>query len=401
MSRRVAINCFGLKSGCGGVASYFSNIVSAFLDGSLAWEPRLFHGEKNVAELDRVLPTGWQKHAVFASPQDMCSRGRQHAIYFAPLGPYYPNPVPLPTVITMADNQEVFFPHFFTDRQLMDRRRELHGSSLYCDAVITMSKYSAECLHKGYGVKRDKMQVCYAYLKESAPSQRPSAVIPERFIFYPANRWHHKNHCVLLEAIGYLRREKKASINLVCTGAEMKGGFDLNAAASQCGIADLVHDLGFVGNGEMTYLYQNAEALVFPSLYEGFGYPILEAMRLGCPVITSTAGSLPEVAGTAAIYFDPSSPTDLSEKLMCVWGNDQRKAGLVEAGRKQAEVFSQGNFVNAHSRAFADAIGNYSRLRFLLRRNISKRIREATIRIKEAMWGPRYAKPQQLPAMLP
>jgi len=323
----------------------------------------------------------------------------RHSVYFAPLGPYYPNPVPVPTVITLADNQEVFFPRFFTDNQLMERRRSLNRSALFCDSVMTMSNYSAECLIRGYGIKREKMHICYAYSKKAVPPQKPAANIPERFVFYPANRWGHKNHRVLIEAIAELRRTKKADISLVCTGATMKGGFDMKEAASRQGITDLVHDLGFVDDGEVSYLYMKAEALVFPSLYEGFGYPVLEAMKLGCPVITSTAGSLPEVAGKAAAYFDPNSSIDLAKKLMCVWGNERMKSELTEKGHRQAAIFSKEKFLKAHRNAFVAAIENYSRLKFFVRRNISRRIHDATMRIMEAMRGPRYSKPLPLPVI--
>jgi glycosyltransferase involved in cell wall biosynthesis len=400
-SPKVAINCFGLRPGCGGVASYFRDIVNAFLDGAMEWEPTLFHSGENIPELNRLLPAGWEKHAVLtASHASFSSCGHQYAAYLAPLGPYYPYPVSVPTVVMLADNQEVFFPQFFNDRQLKDRRRMLQGAGLYSDSVVTISKYSAECLHRGYGIPRNKLHVCYPYLKEAVPSQEPSVKPPDRFLFYPANRWEHKNHRVLLESIAQLRREGKAEIALVCTGADMKDGFDLKSVASRQGIADLVHDLGFVSDGEVTFLYQNAEALVFPSLYEGFGYPVLEAMRLDCPVITSTAGSLPEVAGGASEYFDPTSSRDLSEKVLRVWGNERTRSELVEKGRKQAAAFSRNQFVEGHKKALADAIDNYGDAKYFVRKHVSKRLREAVIRAREAIGGPRYQKALPLPDIL-
>ena len=125
---------------------------------------------------------------------------------------------------------------------------------------------------------------------------RPGAGEREPFLLYPANPWPHKNHERLFEALALVRR-KRPELRLVLTGTGHEGrpvppGVDVR---------------GRVPDEELARLYQRASLLVFPSLYEGFGQPPLEAMACGCPVAVSTAGSLPEVCGDAARYFDPLS----------------------------------------------------------------------------------------------
>jgi glycosyltransferase involved in cell wall biosynthesis len=122
----------------------------------------------------------------------------------------------------------------------------------------------------------------------------------EPFLFYPARAWPHKNHARLFEAFALLRRDRP-ELRLVLTGGGHSGT-----------VPEGVEVRGHVSADEVVALYRRAAALVFPSLYEGFGQPPLEAMACGCPVACSDAGSLPEICGDAARLFDPSSPTAIA-----------------------------------------------------------------------------------------
>ena len=130
----------------------------------------------------------------------------------------------------------------------------------------------------------------------------PGDELREPFLLYPARNWPHKNHERLFHAFALLRRVRP-DLRLVLTG----GG---HSASPPKGVE--VH--GHVTPEELVSLYRRASALVFPSLYEGFGQPPLEAMACGCPVASSNAGSLPEICGDAARLFDPEDVSAIADR---------------------------------------------------------------------------------------
>ena len=154
---------------------------------------------------------------------------------------------------------------------------------------------------------------------------QPGTAEREPFLLYPARRWPHKNHERLLEAFAILRRERP-ELRLVLTG-----GGDFPA------VPDGVEVRGLVPRAEVVSLMQRASALVFPSLYEGFGQPPLEAMACGCPVASSNAASLPEVVGDAARLFDPHDPQAIADAVRDVLADPQP---WIERGFARAALFS-------------------------------------------------------------
>ncbi len=163
-----------------------------------------------------------------------------------------------------------------------------------------------------------------------------------RYWIYPAKAWAHKNHEFLLKAIGKRAAEiKKAGLRLLLTG-----GF---SSADKAYLEDLickycegiVEILGFVSDEQLQQLIRQADYLIFPSLYEGFGMPVLEAMTLGCPVVSSNAGSLPEIGGDALVYFDPSTEEELIIRIDgMLTGDDWDRENLISMGQENAKRFS-------------------------------------------------------------
>lgn len=159
------------------------------------------------------------------------------------------------------------------------------------------------------------------------------------YLFYPANTWRHKRHELAFQVLSQVLRQRP-EFHLVLTGGRVANfGVDLAKLAESHQIpADRIIDLGYVTDAELPPLYQNAEALLFTSCYEGFGMAIVEAMRLGCPVVCAPLTALPEVAGDAALYVDSDSPQDWARAIL----HDlpvQREA-LIEQGKQRAAQFS-------------------------------------------------------------
>jgi glycosyltransferase involved in cell wall biosynthesis len=150
-----------------------------------------------------------------------------------------------------------------------------------------------------------------------------------------------KNLVRLLRAVSALRRDPATSdVQLVHVGPPGWLNRDVILAHRELGLESAVRFLGYVPTAELPTLYSLARLLVYPSLYEGFGLPVLEAMACGCPVVTSNTSSLPEVAGSAAVLVDPTSTDSIAEGLRRVWSDAALQAKLREMGLVRAGQFS-------------------------------------------------------------
>jgi glycosyltransferase involved in cell wall biosynthesis len=220
---------------------------------------------------------------------------------------HYPLTVPLPrpdgkpAAATIHDLQHLYLPELFT---LAERayRRVVYGWAANAERVVVPSSFVAGTVAERLGVPAERLRVVHHGVDHDRFSPAPGKRAP--FLLYPANRWPHKNHARLLEAFAALRRDRP-ELRLVLTGS----GHDERTAPPG------VEVRGRVSAAELVELYRTAACLVFPSLYEGFGYPPLEAMACGCPVACSAAGSLPEVVGDAAVLFDPREPGAIAEAV--------------------------------------------------------------------------------------
>nr|WP_246383307.1 glycosyltransferase family 1 protein [Microbacterium proteolyticum] len=166
----------------------------------------------------------------------------------------------------------------------------------------------------------------------------PVPVPFERFVLYVGTQVPYKNLSRLISAVAALRAAD-ASIGLVVAGKIDGDGALLAKNLDERSRAG-VHFAGFVSDAELRWLYENAAVYAFPSFYEGFGLPGLEAMRHGCAVVSSNATCLPEVYGDAAVYFDPSRVSEIGAALSQVLADPEIAAGLRERGRRRAEMYS-------------------------------------------------------------
>ena len=150
------------------------------------------------------------------------------------------------------------------------------------------------------------------------------------FALYPAQPWEHKNHLRMLEAIALLKA-RGTEVPVVCPGPPNPHQQDVQRRARELGLDPFVRFPGYVTDRELAALYQQARCLVFPSLFEGFGFPVLEAFTAGLPVTCSSTTSLPELAGDAAILFDPTDVEAMADAIERVWTDDELRTHLVGA----------------------------------------------------------------------
>jgi len=210
------------------------------------------------------------------------------------------------TAVLIYDLQHLAFPKNFSQMERWNRDRAIRSAVDEADLLLTISDSSAGELARLYPESRKKIAVIYGGGEAGLSSGH--ALRPEApFLLYPANFWPHKNHDVLLDAFGILRAQNP-ELKLVLTG----GITSFAAPALQAKLRqEGVECQGYLSKEELAFLMGSTECLVFPSTYEGFGMPVLEALQRGTPVACSNTSSLPEVGGDAAEYFDPKSPEDI------------------------------------------------------------------------------------------
>ena len=245
------------------------------------------------------------------------------AIHF-PLSVMIPPVGRPPAAASVLDVQHEFHPEFFSAPERAYRRLVYGWTARRSRLLIAISEHVKETLVERLGAAPERVRVIH--LGVDLERFGPGEAAREPFLLYPANRWPHKNHDRLVEAFQLLRRERP-ELRLVLTGA----GHDRAPRAPG------VETLGRVSDEQLVALYRTASALVFPSLYEGFGQPPVEAMACGCPVAASNVTALPEVCGDAARYFDPTSPESIAETVLAVLAEPEV---LVARGLERAKGFT-------------------------------------------------------------
>ena len=255
---------------------------------------------------------------------------------------HYVLTVPLPrttaaTVVTLHDIQHRDLPDFFGPARRSFRRIAYDRAARIADAVVVTSEFVRNRALERLGLTSDRIHVIPLAIDHTL--FRPGDEEREPFILYPARPWPHKNHPRLFEAFETLRATRP-KLRLVLTG----GGLERLGQ-----LPDGVECLSVVPAAELASLYRRAACLVYPSLYEGFGLPPLEAMASGCPVAAADAGAIPEVCGDAAALFDP---TDVEAIAAGILETDERRDELVERGLARAAEFTWEETARQHEAVY-------------------------------------------------
>lgn len=261
------------------------------------------------------------------------------------------NPVTtqIPAVLTFHDMQHEFYPEFFSTFDIGQRRAFYRQSAEEAVRIIAISEHAKSCLVEQYGINAQKIDVIYNGCSPQfhriddhtrVQDIRQKYGLPEDFMVYPAAAWPHKNHKRLLKAIKLLRETGRFVGELVLTGVSVTGESSVTKEIHDLGLEQQVRVLGYLPYEELPVVYNAARLLVFPSLFEGFGIPVVEAMACGCPVACSNRTSLPEIVGDAAVMFDPDSIEDIADAITRLWNDDTVRRGCITRGIDRAFLFS-------------------------------------------------------------
>jgi glycosyltransferase involved in cell wall biosynthesis len=256
----------------------------------------------------------------------------------------------IPTVCTIYDLQYKTYPEFFAPEDVAHRSQTFIDASRRSTALAAISDYSRQSAIVHGELDPSRIRTIHLRMaRRIAPEAGQSTQVlqrlglaPQRYLVYPANFWKHKNHEMLLTAFGMACAGGGLpnDIKLICTGAPGVRQEWLKNAARGMNLGNRIVFPGYLPNEELATLISNCNGVVFPSLYEGFGLPVIEAMAANVPVACSNTTSLPEVAADAAILFDPRVPTQIAEAMIALVGDQALRTRLVEAGRRRVDEFS-------------------------------------------------------------
>ena len=274
-------------------------------------------------------------------------------VLYCPFGPVDFALPGIGTISTVVDVLHRDFPWSLDPRQNAERERVFQDILAVADALQCNSEHVVARMRAHYGDAARGTFVVYnaVHGRFDVPPEADDLAKHRSkdrpFFFYPANAWKHKNHEVLLLAYGLYRARAIATGTrpwpLVLTGHEDARWAELRALADTLGLLgeESVRFLGYVSLAELSRLWATAGALVFPSLHEGFGIPLLDALQHDVPILCSREGSLPEVGADACLFVDARRPEALAAGMTHLATDPALREHLVHAGRRRLRDFSQ------------------------------------------------------------
>ncbi|MBT2689114.1 glycosyltransferase family 4 protein [Bacillus sp. ISL-47] len=349
---RIGINLLNLsQERFGGVEQYISNLVRCLAESEE--EIRLFLFLRNPFRDLFPDSNARIKKVLFKRLRDVSDihkaiHENQLDVWFCPLHKSYLSNIRIPVVAVIHDVLHTSYPDFVSG-DLEWNNQYYQKFTPNFDAMITVSSFSKEAIVRNLGIPEEKIHVIY----EDAPSVfssppdlktkeavREKYRLPDAYAFYPASYNPHKNHHSLLNAFLLLKEKYNMPLSVVLTGYFYKGNKvyeEVLQFIKKNKLEAFVKLLGYIPAKEMPYLYYNSSFIVFPSLYEGFGIPLVEAMKTGTPIVCSDRGSIPEITGGAALMFNPEDPEEMALQMLQV---HDKKQELIKKGAERAKTFS-------------------------------------------------------------
>jgi len=209
------------------------------------------------------------------------------------------------------------------------------------DAIVAISHATKEDTIKLFGISPKKISVVWCGFKKICAVPEKSVTLPEKFFFFAGILKLRKNVFNIVKAF-HLFKKNHPDYHLVLAGNPARGAYHdaiLNFI-KQKGLEPNIHFVSHLNDGELSYVYRRAQALAFPTLIEGFGYPVLEAMDCGIPVITSNQSSLKEIGGEAALLVDPYNPEDIAGAMRAIVEKPGLRDSIIQKGKARASQFS-------------------------------------------------------------
>lgn len=284
---------------------------------------------------------------------------------------HFPYAVPfgttLPFIYEPWDLQHRHFPEFFSKGEVYWRNRLYAETCQQAAYVVVATRWTKNDIVQQFDIDPAKIAVIPRGPGVGARASDPATLervrrerkLTDGFAFFPAMPFPHKNHIRLLEALAILRDRHGVVVPLVGTGRinKQENWPAVNDTVDRLGLRDQVQFLGQVPEEELRAIFSMAGFLVFPSLFEGLGLPVLEAQQQGLPVLSSTATCLPEVAGDGALYFDPMDPESIAAAILQAHELPLLRTTLAARGAANLERFSWDTAAATFAACYRSAAG--------------------------------------------
>jgi len=270
----------------------------------------------------------------------------------------------IPYIFTVYDLQHRINPQFpeVSSNGIWEAREFLYKNALAGASIILVdSNEGRKNVMEFYNVQKERIKVLPCIPPPNIERLREIKIdiihrynLPERFIFYPAQFWKHKNHLGLLKALSILRR-KGIIVNAVFVGSEKNSYSEMKAAIMRMDLDKQVFILGFVSDEELVTLYKKAVALVMPTFFGPSNIPPLEAFVLGCPVAISDVPGISEQVGDAGLLFDLNNIEDMAEKIYRIWTDENLRQELIKKGYERVKELNIENYARQWENVIEEA----------------------------------------------
>lgn len=272
----------------------------------------------------------------------------QPDVVFSPTH-YIPRFILIPRVMAIMDLSYLTYPELFKKKDLHQLTHWTAYSARHAKGVFTISEFSRRAIIEAYGVDPSRVFVTYpGFSMDKATVIGTQAELAAKYdlandyILSVGTLQPRKNFVRLIESFARYIKTSKKNMDLVIVGKKGWLYEEIVAAPATYGVSDRVKFLDFIPDSDLPGLYTHATCFVLPSLYEGFGLPVLEAMHYGCPVVVSDVSSLPEIAGAAGVYVNPEDATDIARGMGVAISEKNKPAGKkrIAIGTKQVGKFT-------------------------------------------------------------
>jgi glycosyltransferase involved in cell wall biosynthesis len=284
-----------------------------------------------------------RESARFGAPPDLVARLGADVLY-CPFGACTWSHPGIPTLVTVVDVLHRDYPFSLSEPEIAAREAAFQEVMRIADRIQGISEHTLARVTHHYSYPRERMfcsHIAIHHRFDPSAISAPPFRAPRPYFLYPANAWKHKNHEALFLAYGlYRARAGDGAWDLFLTGHADGAMASLLGLAATLGLDRSVRFLGHLSDDRYAGVWRGAGAMVFPSLHEGFGIPLVEAMAFGLPVLSSQAGSLVEVGGDACLYVDATKPLELADAMARIAGDSGLRAELSARGRRRLGAFS-------------------------------------------------------------
>lgn len=257
-----------------------------------------------------------------------------------------------PFVLVLHDMTHEIFPEIASAKDKTVKWKKTLASK--ADKIVAISENTKKDIIKFYGIDESKIEIIYWATVLKLPQKTAKLNLPQKYLLFVGDRGKYKNFNRFFKAIIPLL-QKDPELYLVCAGSKPFTE-DENQIIKISNLIGKVLHVKFRDNNQLAWIYKNALCFVYPSLYEGFGSPILEAFACECPVILSNTSSLPEIGGEAVGTFNPQDEKSIRGSIENVIYNDQLRENMIKKGRERIKTFTYEKTINNYIKVFEEII---------------------------------------------